>query len=319
MPGCILRRVRRWPSLVAFVAMALGHRSAFAQHGPTLEWNVPTQCPSREVVLRSARELGLPPEATFTLRATVTRSSENEWVLRVDPPYERTLRARTCDELAGAAALYVVWAARSPQPSPALPSPLPPPVRAPLRVAPRASATRTHALFRVSFGGEFALLSDAAPTFAMSLGLRRNDLSVEVQFDWPHTTEVTRAETRASFRLWRGVVRGCYTPTLTPGWEAGLCLGVEGGRAEANGMSTAADAATFEDMSGWLGALAGVTAIWTPWRFLALRTSIEAGAIVLAPSFNERFRLNAGALSQEILSVEGFHASALFGAEFRFP
>jgi hypothetical protein len=298
---------------VAFVAAALGHRFAYAQHGPALEWNVPAQCPSRDVVLRSARELGLPPEATFTLRATVTHPAENEWVLRVDPPFERTLNARTCDELAGAAALYVVWAARSPPPS------SPPPVRVLPRVAPPVTAGRTQALLRATFGGEFALMPATVATLAVTAGLRWNDITVEAQLGWPYTTEVTRGETSARFRLWRGVVRGCYTPALTPAWEAGLCLGVEGGSAEAYGMSATASASTFDDTSGWLGALTGITGVWVPWRFFALRASIEAGVVLLAPSFSERFRLNAGALSQEILSVEGFHASALLGAEFRFP
>lgn len=298
---------------MAFVA-ALGHRSAFAQQGPTLEWNVPAQCPSRDVVLRLARELGLPPEATFSLRATVTHPAENEWVLRVDPPYERTLTAHTCDELAGAAALYVVWAARSPRPSPP-----PPPVRPPPRAAPTVSVSRTRALLRVSFGGEFALMPQATPTVAAAVGLRRDDFSVEVQVGWPHATEVTRAETRASFRLWRFVARGCYTPALTPAWEAGLCVGVESGSAEARGISAASGATTFEATRGWLGALTGLTGAWIPRRFFALRATVEAGVVLLAPSFNERFKLNAGALTQEIVSVEGFHASALLGAEFRFP
>jgi hypothetical protein len=103
----------------------LAARAAFAQaHEPvTLKWDAPTACGSAEEVEARIRRLLGPTRVSTSLRAeaTITPNEAGDWHLKLliyagDLVGERNLDGKSCDDLAGAAAVALTLLLTSDQP-----------------------------------------------------------------------------------------------------------------------------------------------------------------------------------------------------------
>src|SRR3954469_15281520 len=119
------RRQARWLGVPGFCALLLAARAAFAQaHEPvTLKWDAPTACGSAEEVEARIRRLLGPTRVSTSLRAeaTITPNEAGDWHLKLliyagDLVGERNLDGKSCDDLAGAAAVALTLLLTSDQP-----------------------------------------------------------------------------------------------------------------------------------------------------------------------------------------------------------
>jgi hypothetical protein len=295
--------------------------SVSAQPGErlTLTWSAPTGCPSAENV--QARVNGLLGGDASAARVADVRAAGQ--VERVEggfrlllsmgvagAPSSRVIEARTCDELAGAAAIAIALLARStlsgasattdegepaassaelggentPISSPEPPAPTPPAKAQP--AAPVDSAGGLHAVLDVPVGlAGWGSLPSTALGLGAGLGLRWKALRVVAQGElWaPQNSKVSGFATH--FAMQSARVEACLLQSLG-GVELAPCLGSAVQRLKGDGL----ESPVFSPSSRttlWFSGLAGVfVSLPTP-GFATLRFFGEASVLVspLRPRF----------------------------------
>jgi hypothetical protein len=287
-----------------------------AAGGPavSLEWQAPARCPGRNAVLErvtslleSAAEAKAPVKARGTVLEPLPGAS---WELTLETvqgegTWRRTIHARSCDELADAAALIIALVvdpnlnptppaasvpppARAPAPVPALTSTPPPPsaprpppaarppavsrARVPLHVAASAVGD-VGSLPAAALGGELAAGAD--------LGRARIE-AVGTVFPEVHKVIARNPERGGDVELLAGGLRGCYLIPWT-GWEGGVCGGVEAGRLRATGFGAREFNATEDEL--WLAGRLGVIADIPVVDPLGLRFGLEGLLPLRRPEF----------------------------------
>jgi hypothetical protein len=287
--------------------------SAQPTQGLALTWNAPAGCPSADNV--QARISGLLGGDASAARVADVRASGQ--VERVDggfrlllsmgiagAPSSRVIEARTCDELAGAAAIAIALLARStlndpsatsgeepPPTSPSDSAPKSPPTPSPEPTAPAASDSATptsgpdapagglHAVLDVPIGlAGWGSLPSTALGLGAGLGLRWKALRVVAWGElWaPQNSEV--AGFTAHYALQSARAEACLVQSWH-GVELGPCLGSAVQRLKGDGVGSD----VFSPSSSstlWFSGLAGIfVSLPTP-GFATLRLFGEASVLV---------------------------------------
>lgn len=277
-------------------------------------WSAPAGCPSADNV--QARVSGLLGGDASAARVADVRAAGQ--VERVDggfrlllsmgiagAPSSRVIEARTCDELAGAAAIAIALLARStlsgpsatsgegppsssssaPAPENAQPPPpepaAPRPARAKATPAPAVSAGGLRAVLNAPIGlAGWGSLPSAAVGVGAGLGVRWNALRVVARGElWaPQNSEVSGFATQ--FALQSASAEACLVQSLG-GVELGPCLGSAVQRLKGDGLGSSVFSPSSRTAL-WFSGLAGVfVSLPTP-GFETLRWFGEA-SVLLSP------------------------------------
>jgi hypothetical protein len=238
----------------------------------------------------------------------------------------RMIDAKTCPELAEAAALVVAMALRTPveEPRPdegnaSADPPAPPPLAGPERAsepAPAPGATRAIRApafaIGISVDGITGVLPSVAPAAAVRVAWLPGRARVELSaYATVHEDALVPSTARGTeLRMLGASARGCWTFPLVRGVDVAPCAGVEGVRISSSGVGIASphDGATW-GAAGSLGARAAFA--------LNGPLSLTLAADALAPTARPRFFLDGDPVTvlHQPAAVWG---RASLGAEVRF-
>ncbi len=302
-------------TVLAVVAFAWLPTSAYAQTKPELplelEWNAPSECPSRDDVRREVARMALTGATGETLRrvdahAKVTKLASGAWHVRVETLVEgtkgvRAFDAETCAAAADGAALMLAIAVNplasmaeieppKPEPKPA-PVPTPDPSASPPiaeEPPPSPSGRRLTAQPLVSLGAalaaDFGTLPSSALGVQISLGVSPGPLRVElVGGVWSPQNATSSLFPRdgAHFRLMTLGARLGYA--LRAGvFQFVPYVGASVARLSADGFG---GTATFEQHATWIAPLVGFALEASFARFLSVRLTAEAQVPTARSSF----------------------------------
>jgi hypothetical protein len=277
----------------------------------TLTWSGPPGCPTTENVQARVDAL-LGGEASASSVADVRASGQVERVdngfrLQLsmgvgDTPSSRVIEARTCEELAGAAAIAIALLARSTlggasassssegtpaslpseqHENPAPPAPRPNPDTESSKQKPAAETAPAGLRFvldaPIGVAG-WGSLPATGLGLAAGVGIRWNALRATVRAElWqPQTDEVSGYATR--YKLQSGRAAACLTPELN-GVQLGPCLGAAVQRLAAAGVGSAVFSASSRT-TVWVSGVGGVFASLPTPGFAHLRFFGEATVLV---------------------------------------
>lgn len=316
-------------------------------HALRLEWQAPPECPGVNHVQEAFdRYVGEDTAAPLHGRAQIVEES-GEFRLELQAADDhRTLVAKTCEELADAAAVILSIAATSPEavaaappgqaragaepddgvdtdrtsvpsaqarpPSspPASPRPAPapePPARAPVD---DRGGSGLQGVVRLDAGFRYGIMPSYGGDGSLAVGLSWHELRVEVRGNFWTPIETT-LDAASATRVWTtlGAVaaRGCWIPRARR-LEIPLCGGLELGalRVDARGSGFAA----FSGHRLWAGVAAGPAITWVFHPRLALWVGAEAVITLRRPVVE----VGPTSLRSGWAAVRGF-----VGLEARFP
>lgn len=306
--------------VLAQVAMARG--ASAASHDVDVTWTAPSGCPDAATVRADVARLG--GTARDGARAIATASTrDGKWHATIaiedgDARRARTIHAKTCAELAEAAALVVAMALRDapdPEPAPPPPSPPPPaplPTEAPMRDARRVELP-TGAF---AIGAGIHGLAGALPSLASAAGgwiawlPGRARLELSAYGTTAQSALAPGGTSGAELRMLGAAARACWIALASRRFGVGPCAGVEAFRVSSSGLGITSprDAITWGS-AGALGAHAYVGA------FGPIAWTISADA--LAPIERPRFVLD-GDPATVLHRPAAVWGRVLFGGEVRF-
>lgn len=307
-PGKRMKALGGLPGL-----MAMGWASAVAAQpaaGFALSWSGPAGCPTAENVEgRVNALLGGGPRAgsVADVRASgqVERADNGFRLLLTmgvgTPSSSRVIEARTCEELAGAAAIAIALLARStaedgsatspvedtpPSPAPEAPAPVPPPKRESTSPKKAATAEKSPASLRLLIDAPvgavgWGSLPSAGLGLGAAVGVRWKALRVTVRGElWqPQTRAVSGFVSR--YTLHSGRADACLIQ-VAHGVELGPCLGVAAQRLAGEGLGSETFSAS--SRSGfWFSGVGGIFASLPTPGFAPLRF-FGAASVLVSPT-----------------------------------
>ena len=276
--------------VLALLAVLSGTPSVCAQGEPIeLRWDAPTSCPAADAVRARVRSLagtgaasGLPLRAA----ATVTQRADGSYHMRLVVQKdglegERLLVARSCQDLAGAAAVNLALlieegaplaaaSASSVDTSPVAATPPAPPA-SPSQASPEAArATEPNALRAVVQGPSLSFGLGPMPAPSVGFSLAAGAVLAPWHFvaggtAWlEHASASTRPDTSATLDRIQGTIRVCRAFQLSS-FGLAPCLSVSVEHLRAHGTGPYVRPASAD--TTWLAAGAGLQARYrlTPW------------------------------------------------------
>jgi len=292
-----------------------------------VRWVAPEGCASPQRLVEAvARTLRRTEAEARTLDArAVVESASAGYLVRVDVAGgERTIEAKTCDELLDAAALVIALAV---DPTATLrrdPPPAGPPARAPSgpsRASPSPPASpdperRGGAVSPPAFGVGVAQSADVGTLPSAAIGANlfvsvgRGAFRAELGAGFfPAQTKLVSGDVGGALSLVTGAAKACALPNVGP-LEIGGCAGVGFDRVAAVAVGAGVLPV---DTSGTWPALDGEARAALPLtRWLAVRLSLGAHVALLRPSF-------AVAGAGEVHRPSAVSLRQTLGLELRFP
>lgn len=292
------RFVLAWGGVLAIAVSSAQAQVAAGADRLALAWQAPDECPSRaDVRAAVASRLGEAAERAgpaLRAEARVERDAAG-YRLALKTEYgERRLAARSCAELAGAAALILALLI-----DPEADATAPPPAPAPREL---------WLVLRPALAVDAGILPSIALGPAFGAGVRLNRSALELSGTFLPSQDAFRSERPsavADVSLWAAALGACQA--LTRPIELSPCLHVEYGRlvAAAQGLPNAAQLSAHW-VAVWAGGRAAVAL--TRWVWASLELSVGL------PVLGATFKVNAVGTAHETGDVLGRLRT---GVEFR--
>jgi len=250
-----------------------------------LEWEAPPPCPGQaEVVAEVARLVGrrprVPADRLLVVRARASAAPDGSWQLQMilatrDGIRERTLKSRSCAEVADAAALIMAMAidpaaALAARPQPPEPGPAP-------------EARSWFAVVRGGAAADAGMLPGLGPGVIFGAGAALGGFSIEAQAAYwpPRRADLPgRPGVGGELRAWSGGLQASWWRRARV--EGGLVAGVDAALYTGTGYGVT-DRATAHALS--LGVVAGPAVRWRIGERFALRLDSGLGLMIIRPRF----------------------------------
>jgi hypothetical protein len=267
--------------------------------GLDLAWESPPGCPDEAEVRQAidaylGREQFGPGVEEVRVRGSIAADG-GEFRLTVDVALpdgarvERSVAAKRCSELGGAAGLVIAVALDplrvgevAPPPAVVEPTDEPEPVREP---APEKKARTLHAEIHVGGGGEIGTLPVIGGGVWAAVGLSGPRFRVEVDGQWWGPREIrpfgAAPDAGASVQLGSAALRGCFVPRVGV-VELPSCLAFEAGLARARGIGL--DVAKVSHQP-WVAVALGQELVWISRRRVGVWIAADALLNVVRAEF----------------------------------